>query len=539
MNNNILEALPAGTQLQGGKYTIRQAIGQGATGITYVASMRQTLEGNLASFEQSIDVAVKEFFMKSDCQREQQTTGVVVPNIKSTQQVEQYKSSFIREAKKISGLSHTNIVHVLSVFEENNTVYYVMQFIGGGSIKDYIDHRGAMPEQEALRYTMQIASALDYMHTQKHMCHYDLKPANIMLTGRGDAMLIDFGIAKNYDENGQQTSTTPPGLTKGFAPLEQYSSLYDFSPKSDVYSLGATLYAMLTGQVPPEPMVWVGGKPFTPKPANVSDRTWALVRRAMAVSSNERPTMAQFIGMMEGKLPVNYTEKSENTVYGEDTTYRDDASQKEKTLTYEELVRQKQQKQEQQSQNGYDFLDPPVDPVPAPRTDPLPKPKPKSRVLVTVICVVVGLVVAFGAAFFFLKNGKTGKEEVVNTDTVTEKPIYASDGRIIMKFKGEVVNGMPQGRGVVTYIDDVDGRTRYEGAYLNGMREDSAAVLYYKNGDIYRGSFIANKFGTGTYFIKENGMFFRGTFKDDQPYNGVWYNADESVQSRIRNGNVE
>lgn len=535
MYNNIIEALPLGTQLQGGKYTIRQVLGQGATGITYVASMSQRLEGNLASFDQSVDVAVKEFFMKSDCQREQQTTGVIVPNMKSTQQVEQYKNSFIREAKKISGLSHTHIVHVLSVFEENNTVYYVMQFIGGGSIKDYIDRRGPMPEQEALKYTMQIASALDYMHTQKHMCHYDLKPANIMLTGHGDAMLIDFGIAKNYDEKGQQTSTTPPGLTKGFAPLEQYSSLYDFSPKSDVYSLGATLYAMLSGQIPPEPMVWVR-KPFTPKPVNVSDRAWALVRRAMAVSSNDRPTMAQFIGMIDGNIPIDYTEKSENTVY-EDTTYKqEDASKKEKTLTYEELLRQQQQPQ---PQPGYDFLDPPVDPMPAPPTTPLPQPKPKNKVLVTIICVVVSLVVTFGVAFFYMKSGKFDKPEVVNTDTITEKPIYASDGRIIMKFKGEVVNGMPQGRGVVTYIDDVDGRTRYEGSYLNGMREDSAAVLYYKNGDIYRGSFIANKFATGTYFIKENGMFFRGTFKDDQPYNGVWYNADESVQSRIRNGNVE
>lgn len=533
MNNNIREALPAGTQLQGGKYTIRQAIGQGATGITYVASMSQTLAGNLSSFEQTVDVAVKEFFMKNDCQRDQQTTGVLVPNVKSSQQVEQYKNSFVREAKKISGLSHTNIVHVLSVFEENNTVYYVMQFIGGGSVKDYIDRRGPMPEQEALEYTRQIASALDYMHTQKHMCHYDLKPANIMLTGRGEAMLIDFGIAKNYDENGQQTSTTPPGLTKGFAPLEQYSSLYDFSPKSDVYSLGATLYAMLSGQVPPEPMVWVR-QPFTPKPANVSDRAWAIVRRTMAVSSNDRPTMAQFVGMIEGKIPVDYTEKSENTVYG------DDASTSEKTLTYEELVRQQQEQHpEEETIPGYDFLDHPATPKPEPVTEPLPKPKPKSKVLVTVICVVAGLIVAFGAAFFFLQHGKNTPEPVVNTDTVTEKPIYASDGRIIMKFKGEVVNGMPQGKGVVTYVDDVDGRIRYEGSYLNGMREDSAAVLYYKNGDIYRGSFIANKFGTGTYFIKENGMFFRGTFKNDQPYNGVWYNSDESVQSRIVNGNVE
>ncbi len=533
MNNNISEALSPGTQLQGGKYTIRQVLGQGATGITYVASMSQRLEGNLAGFEQNVDVAIKEFFMKNDCQREQQTIGVFVPNMKNTLQVEQYKNSFIKEAQKISGLNHEHIVHVLSVFEENNTVYYVMQFIGGGSVKDYIDRCGPMPEQDALKYTKQIASALDYMHTQKHMCHYDIKPANIMLTGRGDAMLIDFGIAKNYDENGQQTSTTPPGLTKGFAPIEQYSSLPGFSPKADVYSLGATLYAMLSGQVPPEPMVWIsGGQPFPSKPANVSERAWALVHRTMAgVNSQSRPTMAQFIGMIDGSIAIDYVDKNENTIYEDGTPVQNDLNKREKTLTYEELLRQ----QQKQLDSDVEF---PVDPMPAPPPVPLPHPKP-NKVLVTILTAVVTLVVTFGVAFFYMKSGKFDKPEVVNTDTVTEKPIYASDGRIIMKFKGEVVNGMPQGRGVVTYIDDVDGRMRYEGAYLNGMREDSAAVLYYKNGDIYRGSFIANKFATGTYFIKENGMFFRGTFKNDQPYNGVWYNSDESVQSRIVNGNVE
>ena len=134
--NHVIGALPIGTKLQGGTYTIERVLGQGATGITYLAGMHQKLSGNLGGFSQKVQVAIKEFYFKNECRRESTTQNVVIANTNYDAKVEQFKKSFVKEAKRIAGLSHSNIVHVLSIFEENGTVYYVMQYIGGGSIKD-------------------------------------------------------------------------------------------------------------------------------------------------------------------------------------------------------------------------------------------------------------------------------------------------------------------------------------------------------------------------------------------------------------------
>lgn len=532
MNTNIPDALRPGTELQGGKYIIREALGQGATGITYLASMRQVVQGELGSFDSFVNVAIKEFYMKSECQRGETTTNVVVPNSNRLQQVNQYKESFIKEAKKISGLSHSNIVHVLGVFNENDTVYYVMQFIAGGSVKEFIDHNGPVREDYALKYTRQIASALDYMHIQKNMCHYDLKPGNIMLTTDNDAMLIDFGIAKNYDEQGNETSTTPPGLTKGFAPIEQYSSISGFSPKSDVYSLGATLYAMLTGVTPPEPFEWLSGKAFTEKPDNVSPRAWSIVQSAMKISSADRPTMRDLIGLIDGKPQPAVTPGPED----------------ERTLTFEELQKRQQQTPDQPEETILPEKNPatPVTPAPQPGPDQPVQPdqpvkiqkKSNSSTLIICLCVLIGIIVAGGVTYALLTmSDKQPTETVADEETQSgeEKAIYSSDGHLIMRYTGEIANGQPVGSGKLTYLEDPD-RESYEGAFLNGLREDSAAVLTYKNGDVYRGQFIADHFGTGTYFIKETGEYYRGTFRNDQPWNGYWYDKDDNVLSRVENG---
>lgn len=522
MKPYIAEALPPGTQLQGGKFTIKEALGQGATGITYMASMRQMLEGNLSSYEDKIDVAIKEFYMKNECQRGATTSNVMVPNTKNDLQVRQYKESFVKEARKISGLSHPNIVHVLGVFNENDTVYYVMQFIRGGSLKDLIDSHGTVPEQEALKYTRQIASALDYMHTQKKMCHYDLKPGNIMLSESNDAMLIDFGIAKNYDEQGHETSTTPPGLTKGFAPLEQYSSIEGFSPKSDVYSLGATLYAMLCGQTPPEPMAWVS-QPFTPKPSGVSEQAWSIVRKAMSLASKNRPTMAEIVGMIDGMGISGRTDYYDMPGKG---------GQRHGTDDEETILGSVQNPYNEETQIINNALNPSA-------TNNNKKPsKPDNgntkSLIITALATALAIIIGFGAYRF---AASMGKEEIVNPDTITEKPIYSPSGQKVMTYRGQVVDGKPQGRGILKYLDNK--KESYEGAFLNGLCEDSMAVLRYRNGDIYRGSFIAGRLGTGSFFIDKTGEYFRGTFRDDKPYNGVWYDKADRVISRVVKGNVE
>ena len=127
-----------------------------------------------------------------------------------------------------------------------------MEHIGGGSLADKV-RAGALPETVAVRYTCQVASALDYVHSRR-MMHLDVKPANILLDENDNAVLIDFGLAKQYDSEGRQTSSSPVGISHGYAPLEQYKrgGVSEFSPATDIYSLGATLYKLVTGSTPPE-----------------------------------------------------------------------------------------------------------------------------------------------------------------------------------------------------------------------------------------------------------------------------------------------
>ncbi len=263
------------TRLQNGKYTILEFLGQGGFGITYKA---ETSDGQI--------VAIKEFFMKDSCMRGDDSKRITVSTESARTEVERYRQKFIKEANNLLRLDHPNIVKVYDVFKENDTDYFVMQYMAGGSLRDYVLSHGPMDEPTAKNYILQVASALDYMHMEKHLCHYDVKPGNIMLDG-GKAMLIDFGLSKNYDTSGQQTSTTPVGISAGYAPIEQYQqSLQEFSPATDIYALGATLYFLLSGQNPPEASV-VLERGLT-CPVQMSQNTWAVITQAMQPVRFER-----------------------------------------------------------------------------------------------------------------------------------------------------------------------------------------------------------------------------------------------------------
>ena len=280
--------LRQGQQLNHGKYTIQQMLGQGGFGITYLAT---TADGG--------QVAVKEFFMKDACMREADSMRVTVPTEGVRADVERYRKKFIKEANNLLRLRHPNIVEVYEVFEENDTDYYAMQYMPGGSLRDHVMQHGPMDEPTARSYILQVASALRYMHERKHLCHYDVKPGNILIDGEGQAMLIDFGLSKNYDGSGQQTSSTPVGISAGYAPIEQYrQSLSEFSPATDVYALGATLYFLLTAQNPPEASVVL--EQGLPRGAGISDSLWQVITKAMQPVRQQRyQSMAELVRALE------------------------------------------------------------------------------------------------------------------------------------------------------------------------------------------------------------------------------------------------
>ena len=281
--------LKTGHLLADGRYRVERVLGQGGFGITYLCEQTALLR----------KVAVKEFFMREYCERDNDTATISLGSSGSRDMVERFRQKFVKEARTLAALNHKHIVRIIDIFEENNTAYYVMEYVGGGSLSDKVKD-GALPEEVALRYIRQVAAALDFVHS-KNMMHLDIKPSNILLGDNDETVLIDFGLAKQYDAAGSQTSTTPVGISHGYAPLEQYrqGGVGTFSPATDIYSLGATLYKLLAGETPPDAGdVNDDGLPALPQ--HISAPVRAAIEAAMQPRRKDRPqSIDEFLALLE------------------------------------------------------------------------------------------------------------------------------------------------------------------------------------------------------------------------------------------------
>lgn len=273
--------LQPGTVIHGthNDYRIERVLGQGSFGITYVANVR--LKGRLGAIESAAMVAIKEFFLRDVSSR----NGLRVFSVSDSTLCSDYRRDFLREAQNLSRLNNKHIVKVLETIEENDTVYYVMEYLSGGNLDQHILSHGKLSCREALDIALQIGEALKCMHAQ-HMLHLDLKPLNVMRGEDGHIVLIDFGLSKCFGADGQPESSTRIGQgTTGYAPIEQHSfkKADGFMPTLDIYALGATLFKMLTGCVPPEASVVLNeGLPVDElSSAGVPPAVIALVERAM------------------------------------------------------------------------------------------------------------------------------------------------------------------------------------------------------------------------------------------------------------------
>lgn len=317
-------SLQENTLLQKGKYKIIRTLGNGASGITYLAKGKMKVTGPLGEMEVTADVAIKEFFMADYNTRK--PDGSSVGGMEATI-VHNYRRKFRKEAENLSRMNHPNIVKVLEVFDENNTTYYVMEYLSGGSLDSYILQQGHLQEKETFDILHEICSALEYMHSHK-MLHLDLKPKNIMRTNDGHIKLIDFGLSKQYDDNGEPESSTTLGLgTPGYAPLEQENYKQDgsFPATLDIYALGATVFKMLTGKTPPKASeVLNEGLPFSLlHQSGLSDKAITLIKTAMApIKRNRYQTVNAFHRMIDSNLFATTNKKNsitDDTVYDEQT----------------------------------------------------------------------------------------------------------------------------------------------------------------------------------------------------------------------------
>ena len=278
----MAQELNVGTYLQNGKYRIIGMLGQGGFGITYLA-VQSGLERK---------VAIKEFFMKDLCNRDGSTSHVTLGTEGSRETVARFREKFLKEARNIARLNHPHIVRIHDIFEENGTAYYVMEYAEGGSLADLVRSKGCLSESDATSYILQVAEALAYIHAE-NMNHLDVKPANILLNDRNEAILIDFGLSKQYDAlTGGQTSTTPVGISEGYAPMEQYKQggVSEFSPETDIYALGATFFKLLTGKTPPSASdVFEDGVPVEElKARGVSQEAIWVIKNAMEPKKKDR-----------------------------------------------------------------------------------------------------------------------------------------------------------------------------------------------------------------------------------------------------------
>ena len=298
--------LQPNTELQSGRYRVLRTLGCGGFGITYLA------EQVLAERK----VCIKEFFPKEYYNRDEDSRSISLGSQGSAEVMGRYKDKFIKEAKTIARLDHPSIIHIHDVFEENNTCYYVMDYIEGESLSDIVKHGGALTEADALRYIRDAAAALEYIHARQIM-HLDVKPGNIMVREEDrHAILIDFGLSKHYDNAGEQTSSTPVGISHGFAPIEQYKQggVSSFSPTTDIYALGATLYYLVTGSVPPS-ATDVGEEGLPTLPKHLSSALCKAIEVSMSYWRKDRPqTIKAFVALLDGCGASKMAVADESTV---------------------------------------------------------------------------------------------------------------------------------------------------------------------------------------------------------------------------------
>lgn len=389
-------ALAVGATLQNGKYIVEKMLGQGGFGITYLC--QQTNLGK--------HVAIKEFFFSQFCERDDNTSHVTVPTVGNRDLVEKFRRKFVKEAKLIgSKLSHPSIVRVSDWFDENGTSYYVMDYIEGRSLADMLNERGRLDVDEAIKIIDNVGNALEYVHA-RNINHLDIKPANIMLeNASNNVVLIDFGVAKQYDiATGEATTTTPVGRTPGYAPPEQYKvgGVGQFSPESDIYALGATLYKMLIGETPPDALEVVSQDGLPPLPDFIPEPVCQAITAAMQTAKKNRPhSVAEFLEMLHASSIVG-DEETEVADVEPDVIVIDSG--------------------QQMSPEPLSQFEPDTELV---QQEPTDDSKPQRRWLLWCVGVVVA-VVAFVVMTFLQRNGgqqlidvpKDSVEVVVQADTV-------------------------------------------------------------------------------------------------------------------------
>ena len=280
------------------KYMLGRVIGIGGFGITYIG-----WDLNLQTY-----IAIKEYYPGSLANRDTTSTATqVIPHESSKDVYDKGLKRYVEEAQNLSKFYQLQgIVSVKDFFYENGTGYIVMEYINGINLKEYLNNAGGkLPEQTVLGLMKPVLESLYQMHNSG-LVHRDISPDNIMVDKDNKIKLIDFGSARGQSTETDKTYTVI--LKHGYAPAEQYYAKGNQGPWTDIYSLCATMYKMLTGQVPPNSVERMETDEYVDPSAMgivVSQRTEAVLRKGLAVKSSDRyQNIGQMLEDLYGSGPL-------------------------------------------------------------------------------------------------------------------------------------------------------------------------------------------------------------------------------------------
>lgn len=561
MENNTL---PPGSLLQAGRYKITRFISSGGFGCTYEA--RHVLLDKR--------VAIKEFFVKDFCNRDVDTSNVSVGTQSKVALIEKLKKKFIDEAKALSELKHPGIVGVSDVFIDNNTAYFVMNFIDGRSLEDMVRAEGPLDEKRALGYIMGVCDALRYVHRNNRL-HLDIKPGNIMVDRATDrAILIDFGASKQYDEEGGSNTSTLLGSTPGYAPMEQMGNdVSKFTPSTDIYALGGTLYKLITGRTPISATLRASGEMLEPLPAGTSAGIVSAIEASLQINKNRRPqSIEEFVAILTAApaaTPSAATPSAAAPKGAPAAKVSTPPAAPEKTPAAPADSNPTVPVNAPAKPAAAAPPTPPTGPKSGPATvvindagtkedkptaapssshaKPVKKKKsgPKPMMLILLVIGIMGIItIAIVAGIIVVGNITEDDYPATTVDTydvdtpvaIVEAPdtlTFTNEEGETFAYVGPTTDGYPSGEGTGIYEVGT-----YHGMYRGTLRHGHGTFEAFDGENYFEGEFENDSYKEGTLKLND-GHYYKGTFLHGQPYTGTWYSPSNEVVYTVKEGVTE
>ena len=537
----IQSELSSGTMLSGGKYVIEKKIGAGGFGITYLA--RHTILDR--------KYAIKEFFMSGYNVRNNATNHVSLQGLE-VKDFDRVRQTFINEARTLAHLNNEAIVKVIDIFDENGTSYMVMPFVEGTTLKSMVEKDGPMEYEMAVNYMVQICEALTYIHS-KDILHRDVTPDNVIVTPEQKIVLIDFGSARKFIDNKTQRQTTI--VKPGYAPLEQHSARSRKGAFTDIYSVGAVFYYLLTGERPMDATERVLEKMKEPIElnSNIPPQINAIIMKAMEMDGEMRYQSAkELIDDIFSDEPANTEKPLEEIVERKET---DD--QHDEAVT-EETALEKQQKTMSVAPDSYQDIEDSKD-----ITDTMTiegardnkesqtiNEKGRNGTPLKVVAILFALIAVAAIVAVIINHANNPNPPDVPEPPKVEDPkeieqIYQLSTGEKYVYEGETDTlGVPNGNGKATFDDRV-----YIGSFENGDMNGHGKLTYtsgINENIIIEGEFRSNRIedsclmtmpylGSTFYGILDDELSFVNGILTDSLGNKTHYENGEEVKNKMSN----